>query len=73
MPSLSRLVVPFCTYYMDSGQISEARRIKEAVFVLFYYSAAVFLVPGILLYYWLEKGTLTEANTPQFIIASTNS
>jgi hypothetical protein len=58
---------------MDSGQLSEARRIKEAVFVLFYYSAGAMIIPGLLLYYWLHVGTLSEDDTPQFIIASTNS
>ena len=69
----SRLVVPFCTYYMDSGQLSQARRIKEAVFVLFYYSAGATLIPGLLLFHWLRVGTLSEDDTPQFIIASMNS
>lgn len=65
--------MPFCIYYMDSGQLTIARRIKDAVFLLFYYSAGAMIIPGLLLYYWIKDGTLNEANTPQFIIASTNS
>lgn len=70
---MSRLIVPFCTYYMESGQFSEARRIKDGTFVLLYYSAAALIVPGFLLHHFLSNGKLTEEDTPQFIIASANS
>lgn len=70
---LSMFIVPFCIYYMDSGELTVVRRIKDAVFLLFYYSAGAMVIPGLLLFIWVRNGTLNEVNTPQFIIASTNS
>ena len=58
---------------MDSGELTIARRIKDGVFLLFYYSAGAVIVPALLLFYWIRQGTLNEVNTPQFIIAGTNS
>jgi hypothetical protein len=57
---------------MDSGHMTLSGRIKHASFTLIYYTALVLIVPAVLLFYWVKKGTLNEKNTPEFILACTN-
>ena len=65
--------MPFVTYFMDSGQLNTSSRIKDAVFMLFYYTALVMILPGALFYYLITSGKIKEEDTPRFVIAVTNS
>lgn len=70
---MTRFVIPFCMYYMESGEFSRIRRIKSAFATIMYWSLGIAVVFLGFLVYLIGSGRMEVKSIPVFVIACTNS